>query len=281
MILGPIPAGIYLTDLLFSLLKCVTSSSNEHYTTTTHRFTALISILPLANTLVYSALLVPNKITSGWGISGCHRPDRYIWALSTVLALPICCLHCKLCNCRVSYRDSTHKYQFTDEGSWVRPLQSCVHGVCPGTHHFEIKTEVHCSFRAGKKGEKKRKNVFMWVERSAFPCQFKESLAVLWIKCHWAAEYTHTRSAWQLNGAHMHVCTFMHCCEAQHWAEGPTCPIQTADSHAAWWPCKILNSSPATSCQRQCSSPQPFSLLSAQILPSDLEMQVTHIAATI
>lgn len=77
---------------------------------------------------------------------GCHRADSSIWALSTILALPISSLHCRSYSRRVLDCDTpdTHTYiSLLKRVAGVKPPQGCMHGVCPGTQHFEIKTEMY------------------------------------------------------------------------------------------------------------------------------------------
>lgn len=88
---------------------------------------------------------------------GCSRPDRSIWALSRALALPISSLHGYF-YCCVSNRDNTRTCTHTDTNmslvkrvAGVRPLQGYVHYCCPGTQHFEIKTEIHYFFTEGSR----------------------------------------------------------------------------------------------------------------------------------
>ena len=138
---------------------------------------------------------------------GCHGADRSIWALSTVLALPISPLHCRLYSCCVSYRDNTHtlthEYHFRRGGSLglrtgsrLQRADACMVYVL---EHNTLKSKqyfiIYFRRRNTRQGETERGVcVFMWEESYAFPCQFKESLSKLWIKCHCAASCTHTHT---------------------------------------------------------------------------------------
>lgn len=89
---------------------------------------------------------------------GCHRADRSIWALSTVLAIPISPLHCRLYSCCVSDCDTTHTYQFTEwweeEGSkrkWSSFSLGCRLGACIGQQRFEIKCKMQNFWHLGGK----------------------------------------------------------------------------------------------------------------------------------
>lgn len=94
----------------------------------------LFSFLPLLTERLY---LCPNKLlsfplfsfwTRVWGMRGCHRADRSIWALSTVLAIPISPFDCRLYSCCASDCDTTHTQTCTYISLQKGVAVGCAHG---------------------------------------------------------------------------------------------------------------------------------------------------------
>ncbi len=157
---------------------------------------------------------------------GCHRADRSIWALSTVLALPIS-PHRRLYSCCVSDRDThththarTHKYQFTEGGSCGLRTGSSPHRAACMVYvlkqQFEMRTLSHYFFdeKTGREAAwQKEVHVYLCGKRAVlFPVSSRKACQSYGLNAT-VLRRIHTHTARELNGVYMwlcvHMCAFM------------------------------------------------------------------------